>query len=75
MENKYARNVYPIFYDEPGEVSEMLKQESKVFKKNRMPALLILDSKNVIQYAYYGDSMKDIPENDDLFEIIQKLDN
>jgi peroxiredoxin Q/BCP len=72
MEENYAK-VYPIFYDETKEVSTMLKQEIKVKKAGRMPALLIVDKEGIIQYAYYGDSMKDIPENDVLFEILEKI--
>ena len=72
MEEEHAK-VYPIFYDETKEVSKMLKQEIKVKKGGRMPALLIVDKKSIVQYAYYGDSMKDIPENDVLFEILEKI--
>jgi peroxiredoxin Q/BCP len=72
MEKKYARK-YPIFYDKKKKVAKMLNQEVKLLKLGRMPALLILDKDNIIRYAYYGESMKDIPENEQLFEIIEKL--
>ena len=75
MEQKYARNTYPIYYDKKEKVSKMLNQEKKLLKLGRMPGLLILDKDNVIKYAYYSDSMKDIPENDELFEIIENLNN
>ncbi len=74
MEKKYARK-YPIFYDSNKKVTKMLNQEWKLLKLGRMPALLILDTENIVRYAYYGESMKDIPENDQLFEIIKKLKN
>ncbi|TXT65761.1 MAG: Thioredoxin peroxidase [Promethearchaeota archaeon] len=73
MEEKYARNKYPIFYDKENQVAEMLNQEKKLLKLGRLPGLLILDKENVIQYAYYSDSMKDIPENEELFEVINNL--
>lgn len=38
-----------------------------------MPGLLIVDKNGVIQWAYYGDSMKDIPHNEELFEVLEKL--
>lgn len=72
MENKYARK-YPIYYDEEKTVANMLNQEVKLLKLGRLPALLILDPENVIRYAYYGDSMSDIPENEQLFEILRKI--
>lgn len=75
MEKKYARNEYPIYYDEEEKVVDMLNQEVKLLKLGRMPALLILDKENVIRYAYYSDSMKDIPENEVLFKVIENLNN
>jgi len=74
MEQKYARK-YPVYFDEEKDVSKMLNQEFKLFKLGRMPALLILDTENVIRYAYYGDSMKDIPENDQLFEVLREIND
>jgi peroxiredoxin Q/BCP len=72
MEEKYARK-FPIYYDEEKKVANMLNQEVKLLKLGRMPALLILDTENVIRYAYYGESMSDIPENDQLFEVLRKI--
>jgi hypothetical protein len=54
-------------------VPEMLNQEIKLLKGGRMPGLLIVDKGGIIQYAYYGDSMSDIPENDTLFEVLEKI--
>jgi len=51
----------------------MLKQEIKPLKLGRMPALLIVDKQGIIRYAYYSDSMSDIPENEDLFKLIKNL--
>lgn len=73
MEKKYARNEYPIYYDEEEKVVDMLNQEVKLLKLGRMPALLILDKENIIKYTYYSDSMKDIPENEALFKVIENL--
>ncbi|MBD3214963.1 MAG: redoxin domain-containing protein [Candidatus Lokiarchaeota archaeon] len=73
MEEKYARNRYPIFYDKENQVAKMLNQEKKLLKLGRLPGLLILDKENIIQYAYYSDSMKDIPENEELFKVINNL--
>ena len=71
MEQKYARNKYAIFYDEDKKVSKMLNQQVKITKLGRMPGLLIVDKQGIVQYAYYGDSMKDIPENDVLFKELE----
>ncbi len=73
MEQKYARNKYAIFYDESKKVSKMLNQQVKITKLGRMPGLLIVDKQGIVQYAYYGDSMKDIPENDAVFKELEKI--
>ncbi len=72
LERKYAKK-YPIYYDEQEKVAKMLNQESKILKLGRMPGLLIVDKQGIIQYAYYGDSMSDIPENPELLEVINNL--
>jgi peroxiredoxin len=72
LEQKYARK-YPIFYDPSKKVPKMLNQEVKLLKLGRMPGLLIIDKEGIIQYAYYGDSMSDIPENEILFEVLKKI--
>jgi peroxiredoxin Q/BCP len=51
----------------------MLKQEVKPLKLGRMPALLIINKKGIIKYAYYSDSMQDIPANEELFEVLKNL--
>ena len=73
MEQKYARNKYAIFYDESKKVSKMLNQQIKITKLGRMPGLLIVDKQGIVQFAYYGDSMKDIPENKVVLDVIEKL--
>ena len=72
MEEKYARK-YPIYYDEGKSVANLLNQQVKILRFGRMPGLLIVDKKGIIQWSYYGDSMKDIPENEVLFEILKEL--
>ena len=73
LEQKYARNKYAIFYDESKKVVKILNQQIKITKMGRMPGLIIVDKQGIIQYAYYGDSMKDIPKNDALFEVIERI--
>ena len=73
MEEKYAKNRFPIYYDADKNVSKLLHQEVSIFKLGRMPGLLIVDKKQTIQYCYYSDSMSDIPKNDDLLELIKTI--
>lgn len=48
-------------------------QEVKLFKLGRMPAQVIVDKAGVARYAHYGHSMSDIPENDELLEILAEI--
>jgi peroxiredoxin Q/BCP len=48
-------------------------QQIKIFKFGRMPAQAIVDKRGMIRYLHYGNSMSDIPTNDELLKIIEKL--
>jgi len=72
FESEFAKE-YPIYYDDKKKVNKMLKQEVKPLKLGRMPALLIIDKQAIIRYAYYSDSMDDIPENEEIFNVVKKL--
>lgn len=48
-------------------------QQIKIFKFGRMPAQAIIDKNGVLQYIHYGKSMSDIPENEELFSIIDDI--
>ena len=72
MEQKYARK-YAIFYDESEQVAKMLKQEIRWIKLGRMPGLLVIDKKGIIQYAYYGKNMHDIPDNNEILKVLEKI--
>lgn len=73
LETKYAQNKFPVYYDPKKTVLKMLNQEVNWTKLGRMPALLILDKNGIIKYAYYSNSMRDIPKNIKLFEELGKI--
>jgi peroxiredoxin Q/BCP len=75
MEEKYAKGRYAVYYDQSKKVADMLHQEVIMHKFGRMPALLVIDKKGIIRYAHYGDSMKDIPKNTEIFEAIKGFQN
>ncbi|MBS4539424.1 redoxin domain-containing protein [Clostridium sp. D2Q-11] len=64
------------FYGVPDEKQSVLKlygQKINLFKLGRMPAQMLVDKEGVLRYIHYGHSMKDIPENSEIFELIDKL--
>lgn len=48
-------------------------QEIKLFKLGRMPAQVIVDKQGQARYVHYGNSMSDIPRNEELLAILDRL--
>jgi peroxiredoxin Q/BCP len=48
-------------------------QEFNLFKLGRIPAQVLIDKQGIVRFAHYGKSMSDIPENEEIFEIVQSL--
>jgi peroxiredoxin Q/BCP len=48
-------------------------QEINLFKLGRMPAQIIIDRRGRVRYVHYGKSMSDIPENEELLELLDQL--
>ena len=54
-------------------VARLYRQEVNLFKLGRMPLNCVVDKKGYIRFAHYGASMRDIPSNDELFQVIDVL--
>ena len=54
-------------------VADLYKQEVNLPKLGRMPALTVVDKAGQIVYSHYGNSMSDIPENDELLFLLDAL--
>jgi peroxiredoxin Q/BCP len=54
-------------------VALQYRQEVSLFKLGRMPLNCIVDAKGYIRFAHYGNSMRDIPSNEELFQVIDEL--
>ena len=54
-------------------VADAYQQEVNIFKLGRMPAEIIIDRTRVIRYLHYGESMSDIPQIQQLLEVIDTL--
>jgi peroxiredoxin len=48
-------------------------QEVSLFKMGRMPAQVLINKQGVVRYAHYGHAMSDIPENKEILQILQTL--
>ncbi len=56
--------------DARASVLKLYGQEINLFKMGRMPAQVLVDKAGVARFVHYGHSMSDIPENDELFALI-----
>lgn len=64
---------FPGLADLRSRVADQYYQEFNLLKLGRIPALFIIDRLGQIQYAHYGDSMKDIPTNAEVLSILDSL--
>lgn len=59
--------------DPKASVLKLYGQEVNLFKLGRMPAQVIVDRAGVARFVHYGHSMSDIPENQELFDILDTI--
>ncbi len=55
-------------------VLRLYGQEVKLLRWGRMPAQAIIDRRGVVRYAHFGDSMRDIPENREILDLLRGLE-
>ena len=54
-------------------VLKLFGQEVKIFKMGRMPAQVIIDKQGIARFVHYGKAMSDIPDNNELLDILKEL--
>ena len=54
-------------------VATMYGQQVKLLKLGRMPALVVVDRQGRIRYRHYGESMSDIPSDEDILSLLDEL--
>lgn len=59
--------------DEKHSVLKLYGQKVNIFKLGRMPAQMLVDKAGMLRYIHFGHSMTDIPENSEIFELIDTL--
>ncbi len=64
---------YAGFPDPKSTVLKLYGQEIKLFKFGRMPAQVLVDKQGIARYVHYGSSMSDIPEDEDILNLIDNL--
>jgi peroxiredoxin len=64
---------FPGLPDPTGSVLKQYGQEIKIFKFGRMPAQVLVDKEGVARFVHYGNSMRDIPETDEVLAMVDDL--
>ena len=54
-------------------VAKMYDQEVNLLKFGRMPAQMIIDKQGIVRYVHYSNSMSDLPEDEKILEILDKI--
>jgi peroxiredoxin len=59
--------------DPSSSVLKLYGQEVKLFKLGRMPAQVLIDKAGIARFVHYGHSMSDIPENEEILALGERL--
>ena len=60
---------------DPGHtVANLYGQEVKLLKMGRMPSLMVVGKDGKIHHQHYGNSMQDIPSNEEILALLRSLD-
>jgi peroxiredoxin len=59
--------------DPKHDISQLYSQQFKLLKGGRMPALAVIDMDGKIRLMHYGDSMSDIPSDEEILSLLDTL--
>ena len=54
-------------------VADLYGQKVSIIKLGRMPAQMIIDKQGILRYVHYGNSMKDIPNNEEVIRLLNEI--
>jgi peroxiredoxin len=64
---------FPGIPDPEHRIAGLYGQKVKLLKMGRMPALVVIDKRGKIRYGHYGDSMSDIPTDDEILSLLDSF--
>ena len=64
---------FPGLADPQHTVANSYSQEVNLLKLGRMPAVLVVDKQGKIRFEHYGESMSDIPLNQEILGVLDQL--
>ena len=54
-------------------LADLYGQQVKLLKAGRLPALMVIDKAGQIRYRHFGKSMRDIPPNQAILDLLDRL--
>lgn len=54
-------------------LAKLYGQKVNLLKMGRMPALMVIDKEGMIRFAHYGNSMSDIPTDEQVLSLLDEL--
>lgn len=64
---------FPGIADPEHRLADLFGQEVRLTRLGRMPAVLVVDADGIVRAAWYGASMRDIPENSVVHDTVERL--
>ncbi len=64
---------FPGIPDPEHVIAKTYGQQVKLLKLGRMPALVVVDMDGKIRYRHYGESMSDIPRDEEILSLLDEL--
>ncbi len=66
---------FPGIPDPEHIIAKMYDQQVKPLKFGRMPALVVIDKSGKIRYHHYGESMSDIPSDEEILSLLDEIND
>jgi peroxiredoxin len=64
---------FPGFADSENLVASLFQQNANLYRKGRLPSVILVDREGRIRYRYDGASAPDIPSNETLFAELDRI--
>jgi peroxiredoxin Q/BCP len=64
---------FPGIPDPKHVIARLYGQKVNLIKLGRMPALVVINKRGRLRYGHYGESMSDIPTDDEILSLLDDL--
>jgi peroxiredoxin Q/BCP len=59
--------------DPDHQVAKLYDQEVNLLKLGRIPAQMVIDKQGIVRFVHYSNSMSDLPENEDILNLLDEI--